>query len=78
MTINEQLAAGGVIHDPGKGIHETEPDEAHPYGRDQVLFEGHYVDLHAPVERDWADRPIRYIWPVPGEGIYPTLVFTVE
>lgn len=71
MTVNDMIEAGVVIQGLGRVTSYEGDDEI-------TLFEGTSYELYAPVARKWADREIRYIYPLPGCDGCPIITIEVE
>jgi len=76
MTINELLEQGVTLRSVAEVIHITDPDEEHPYGRIQRIWEGTPFDMMGRSDWKWADREIRSIWPIQ-DTRYPLLQIEV-
>lgn len=80
MTINELMGHGIILHGIGRIVHMDDPDESCPHGHERVLFEtaGAPMDLYGPIDRTWADRDIKYMYPTAAHGgLYPTITIEV-
>ncbi|RVU97040.1 hypothetical protein EII22_08895 [Coriobacteriales bacterium OH1046] len=80
MTINELLEHGIILQGIGRVSRIGDPDDDNPYGTEQALLEAgeSLLDLHGPVDRAWADREIRYMYPLPWRpGPYPMICIEV-